>query len=72
VKSSDIYWGAVPWVVLQLILVATIIFWPGLVTSWIDRTVPDAPAAIEAPAPDRGEPQEDQSADIERQLRQMK
>src|SRR6185295_6673952 len=36
VKSSDIYWGAVPWVVLQLILVATIIFWPGLVTSWID------------------------------------
>src|SRR6187397_3379545 len=24
VKSSDIYWGAVPWVVLQLILVATI------------------------------------------------
>jgi len=72
VKSSDIYWGAVPWVVLQLILVATIIFWPGLVTSWIDRTVPDAPASIEAPAPDRGEPPEDQSADIERQLRQMK
>jgi tripartite ATP-independent transporter DctM subunit len=72
VKSSDIYWGAVPWVVLQLILVATIIFWPGLVTSWIDHSVPDAPAAIEAPAADRGDQQEDQSADIERQLRQMK
>ncbi len=70
VKSSDIYWGAVPWVVLQLILVTTIIFWPGLVTNWIDRSVPNTPAAIEAPAPDRAEPQEDQSADIERQLKQ--
>ena len=26
VKSSDIYWGAIPWVVLQLILVAIVIF----------------------------------------------
>ena len=72
VKSSDIYWGAVPWVVLQLILVATIIFWPGLVTSWIDHSVPNSPATIETPAVDHAEPQEDQSADIERQLKQMK
>jgi tripartite ATP-independent transporter DctM subunit len=72
VKSSDIYWGAVPWVVMQLILVTAIIFWPGLVTSWVDRAVPaSTPAAIEAPAADRAEP-EDQSADIERQLKQMK
>jgi TRAP-type mannitol/chloroaromatic compound transport system permease large subunit len=35
VKTSDIYWGAVPWVVLQLILVAALILWPGLVTSFI-------------------------------------
>ncbi|MEQ1770566.1 MAG: TRAP transporter large permease subunit [Devosia sp.] len=35
VKSSDIYWGALPWVVLQLVLVLTLIFWPGLVTSFI-------------------------------------
>jgi TRAP-type mannitol/chloroaromatic compound transport system permease large subunit len=72
VKSSDIYWGAVPWVVLQLILVTAIIFWPGLVTNWVDRSVPNAPAAIEAPAPDRGEQQEDQSAEIERLLKQQK
>src|SRR6187402_3486300 len=50
VKSSDIYWGALPWVGLQLILVAIIIFCPGLVTSFVDRTVPAASPAIEAPA----------------------
>ena len=36
VKSSDIYWGAVPWVGLQLILVAVVIFWPESVTYWLD------------------------------------
>src|SRR5258706_15692814 len=60
VKSSDIYWGALPWVGLQLILVAMIIFWPGLVTSWIDHSVPETPATIEAPATDHGGQQEDQ------------
>ena len=28
VKSSDIYWGAIPWVLLQLIMVAIVIFVP--------------------------------------------
>jgi len=37
VKSSDIYWGAVPWVVMQLLLVAILIFWPGLVTSFVPK-----------------------------------
>ena len=36
VTSSQIYWGAIPWVVLQLIMVAIVIFWPGLVTSMLD------------------------------------
>ena len=36
VRSSDIYWGAIPWVALQLILVVIVIFWPGSVTYWID------------------------------------
>jgi tripartite ATP-independent transporter DctM subunit len=37
VKTSDIYWGAIPWVVLQVILVAIVILWPGSVTYWIDK-----------------------------------
>ena len=32
VKTSDIYWGAIPWVVLQVILVVILIFWPQSVT----------------------------------------
>ncbi len=54
VKSSDIYWGALPWVVLQLILVAILIFWPGLVTGFLDRSVGQDPTKIEIqiPAPE--------------------
>lgn len=41
VKSSDIYWGALPWVAMQLILVAIVIGWPSSVTYWIDETKAD-------------------------------
>ena len=39
IKSSDIYWGAIPWVVLQVMLVAILILWPGLVTSFLDADI---------------------------------
>ena len=41
VKSSDIYWGALPWVGLQLIMVAVVIAFPALVTTLLDK-----PAAV--------------------------
>jgi tripartite ATP-independent transporter DctM subunit len=41
VKSSDIYWGAVPWVVLQLIMAAIVIVWPQLVTAWLEKPTTD-------------------------------
>jgi TRAP-type mannitol/chloroaromatic compound transport system permease large subunit len=41
VKSSDIYWGALPWVGLQLIMVAVVITFPALVTTLLDK-----PAAV--------------------------
>jgi len=34
VKSSDIYWGAVPWICLQLLLVGILIMFPQSVTFW--------------------------------------
>jgi tripartite ATP-independent transporter DctM subunit len=37
VLSSDIYLGAIPWVVMQLLLVVIVIFWPGLVTMFLDK-----------------------------------
>ena len=39
VKSSDIYMGSIPWVGLQLLLVALLIFWPEMVTMWLDKEV---------------------------------
>ena len=37
VKSSDIYWGAIPCVVLQLILVALVVAFPKQVTMFLDK-----------------------------------
>ena len=37
VKSSDIYMGSIPWVIMQLVLVAIVIFVPETVTSFLDK-----------------------------------
>ncbi len=42
VTTGQIYWGAVPFVVIQVIMVAIVIIFPGLVTSNLDRSVIDA------------------------------
>ena len=47
VKSSDIYWGALPWVGLQILLVAILIFWPGLVTGFLDAPSTVDPTKVE-------------------------
>jgi tripartite ATP-independent transporter DctM subunit len=39
VKSRDIYLGSIPWIGLQLILVAVLIFWPESVTYWVGHEV---------------------------------
>jgi tripartite ATP-independent transporter DctM subunit len=39
VRSSDIYWGAVPWVILQVMLVAILIAFPQLVTAFLEGEV---------------------------------
>ncbi len=51
VPSSDIYWGAIPWVVLQLMLVAIVIFWPSSVTYWLDKGPQIDPSKIEIRIP---------------------
>jgi tripartite ATP-independent transporter DctM subunit len=51
VKSSDIYWGAIPWVVLQVILVVIVIFWPGSVTYWLSRGTGVDPSKIQIDIP---------------------
>jgi tripartite ATP-independent transporter DctM subunit len=51
VKTADIYWGAIPWVVLQVILVVILIFWPQSVTYWIDIGKKIDPSQIEMEIP---------------------
>jgi TRAP-type C4-dicarboxylate transport system permease large subunit len=54
VRSSSIYWGAIPWVGLQLIMVVIVILWPGLVTAFLDSTPKIDPSKVEIiiPAPE--------------------
>ena len=47
VKSSDIYWGSIPWVVLQLILVAIVVAVPQSVTIFLDKPHGLDPTKIE-------------------------
>ena len=46
IKTSDIYWGAIPWVFLQVILVIIVIFWPQSVTFWLDKPSTVDPTSI--------------------------
>jgi hypothetical protein len=63
VRTSDIYWGAVPFVVIQVIMVALIIAFPSLVTVGLDRPVHSGePAQVQMLLP-----QDDQDAGTESQ-----
>jgi TRAP-type mannitol/chloroaromatic compound transport system permease large subunit len=46
VKSSDIYWGAIPWVFLQLIMVIIVIALPQSVTYFLDKPSNIDPSTI--------------------------
>jgi tripartite ATP-independent transporter DctM subunit len=39
VESKDIYMGSIPWVLMQLVLVVVVIFFPATVTSFLDKPV---------------------------------
>jgi tripartite ATP-independent transporter DctM subunit len=60
VRTSDIYLGAIPWLLLQLVLVGIVIFWPESVTYWLEAGPTVDPSTIEIeiapPAFDTGAP----------------
>ena len=78
VKSSDIYWGAVPFVVLQVIMVALVVAMPKLVTVFLDKdlNVDLDKVRIELPADndpaksdaEQQKNQEDATSDLQRAL----
>jgi TRAP-type mannitol/chloroaromatic compound transport system permease large subunit len=56
IKTSDIYMGAIPWIVSMVILVAIVIFWPGSVTYWIEPSTSGGPVQLDLPMPDAPPP----------------
>jgi TRAP-type mannitol/chloroaromatic compound transport system permease large subunit len=58
VSSKDIYWGAVPWVGLQMIMVALVIAFPVLVTGLLDipSNVDPSKIMIDIQSPESNEP----------------
>jgi TRAP-type mannitol/chloroaromatic compound transport system permease large subunit len=56
VESNDIYLGAIPWVLLQLLLVAIVIFVPETVTMMLDKEVKIDPDSVTIEMPAESEP----------------
>jgi tripartite ATP-independent transporter DctM subunit len=54
IKTSDIYWGAIPWIFTMVALVAIIIVWPKTVSYFIDSAIKVDPSKvrIDIPLPD--------------------
>jgi tripartite ATP-independent transporter DctM subunit len=78
VTTAQIYWGAVPFVVIQLLMVGLVIAFPTIVTNGLNARIPDPRGTrIEIPLPDyvrdqlpRGVPADDSpDSDLERQFR---
>jgi TRAP-type mannitol/chloroaromatic compound transport system permease large subunit len=57
VTTGQIYWGAVPFVVIQVVMVAIVIAFPQLVTSNLEKSTVD-PSKVEIVVPQSQEEQE--------------
>jgi tripartite ATP-independent transporter DctM subunit len=77
VKSSDIYLGSIPWVIMQILLVVIVIFVPQTVTAFLDKEVKvdidkvviempqDGPSELETVTPATGAEQEKTDKDAQ-------
>jgi tripartite ATP-independent transporter DctM subunit len=87
IKTMDIYWGAVPFVCIQALMVAIVIAFPGIVTSHVSKAAGEIKGSgadelrrqLDAPAESKpGDPEqpkenpEDPAAAIDRMLKQQK
>jgi len=65
VTTGQIYWGAVPFVIIQVIMVGIVIAFPGLVTGNLDKgTVDPSRFKIEIPESDHDREQTERDADL--------
>ncbi len=78
IKTMDIYWGAIPFVCIQVVMVAIVIAFPGIVTSHVSKAagaisgsgVEELRRQLGAPAAPI--PKDDAAAAIDRMLKQQK
>ena len=70
IKTSDIYWGAIPWVLLQLVMVGLVVAFPRIVTTLLPKASGIDPATVEivAPQEDYRPEAEDSDETIRRQF----
>ena len=63
VLSKDIYLGSIPWVILQLMLVLIVIFFPQTVTVFLDKPIvyDIKKVRIDVPESDEAEQEQEQS-----------
>jgi tripartite ATP-independent transporter DctM subunit len=85
IKTTDIYWGAVPFVLIQVLMVALVLLFPGIVTSNVTKTTGDFKGSAtdeirrQLEAPSQGESgaakpdgtQGDAKSEIEKMLNQQ-
>ncbi len=70
IQSRDIYMGAIPWLLMQLVLVGVVIFWPGSVTMFLDKAqnIDLDKVKIEMEAPEPNERDKEDPADAFKEL----
>jgi tripartite ATP-independent transporter DctM subunit len=80
IKTSDIYWGAIPFVCIQVIMVAVVIAFPGIVTSNVSKAkgaiegsgAEELKRQLEVPAAPESPDKDDASAQIEKFMKDNK
>ncbi len=86
IRTMDIYWGAIPFVCIQIIMIAVVIAFPGIVTGNISKAAGaiegssdvelrrqlDAPAPTDSNDTTGQQKSDDANAELERMLKQQK
>ena len=73
IKSADIYMGSIPWVIMQLVLVAVVIFVPQTVTMFIPKeaVIDVNKVQIDAPPPEEADPSAEDADAEQKKLEEM-
>ncbi|MGA0032797.1 MAG: TRAP transporter large permease [Burkholderiales bacterium] len=72
IRTADIYRGVIPFVIVQVVALLLVVFYPQLVTGFKDAKPARANGNIEINVPAQESPEEKSAAEIERMLREAR